>query len=347
MPTAQQTNDLVTISESPFCAETAPAQLAHPITPADAHYVRSNFEVPPASSAWSVHVDGAVRDAFALDLAELRAMSHHAVTFTMECAGNDRTTMRPVPAGEAWRTGAVSTATWSGVPLVALLQRAGLRDSAVEIAVEGADSGSKPDAGAPITFCRSLPLSELTPDVLLAIEMNGEALPAAHGGPLRLVVPGWYGMASVKWVRRISAIETPFAGYFQAQRYVYEYGDEVVPVTRTRVKSVVVEPGAGGTVRAGTTVEAWGWAWSGEGDVTEVRVHGDSSDEWQLATLDAPLSAHAWRRWRCDLRFERRGRYTLRTRATDAAGNAQPEVARWNRLGYGNNAVREVAISAE
>lgn len=342
-----QANGLITISESPFCAETAPEQLIHPITPAESHYVRSNFELPRLFADAALVVEGAVRAPVSVALSELRALPRRTVTFTMECAGNDRTAMRPVPGGEPWRTGAVSTATWTGVPLRDLLDRAGLLSSAMEIAVEGADSGLKPDAEAPITFCRSLPVEELTPDVLLAFEMNGGELPAAHGGPLRLVVPGWYGMASVKWVRRVIALEAPYAGYFQGRRYVYEYDDAVVPVTRARVKSTVVAPAAGSSVKAGETAEAWGWAWSGEGEVSEVRVHGDSSGEWKLATLEQPASAHAWRRWRCVLRFDNPGEYTLRTRATDAAGNVQPDTARWNRLGYGNNAVREAVVSAE
>jgi DMSO/TMAO reductase YedYZ molybdopterin-dependent catalytic subunit len=338
-------NDLITVSKDPFCAETAPRHLAHPITPTPAHYVRSNFEVPRMPDDATIEVGGSVRTPLSLKVSEIRAMPSRSVTFTMECAGNDRMAMRPVPPGEPWRIGAVSTAKWTGVPLGAVLDRAGVLPQVVEIAVEGADAGQKVDSDGKIIFCRSLPVDSLAPDVLLAYEMNDEPLTPHHGGPLRLVVPGWYGMASVKWITRIRAIDAPYDGYFQSKRYVYEYEEGVVPVRRARVKSTVVEPSTDATVRAGTSVDAWGWAWSGEGGVREVRVQGDSSGEWKLAALDAPMDEYTWRRWRCTLRFDKAGEYTLRTRATDDAGNVQPDVARWNRLGYGNNAVREVVIS--
>lgn len=353
-------SELLVISEQPFCAEVPPARLVHPVTPAEVHYVRGNFDVPalPADHAFSV--EGLVETPFTLRVAELKELKQSgeatSVTFTMECAGNDRTKMQPQPAGEPWNTGAVSTARWTGVPLRVLLDRAGVRPGAIEVLVEGADHGRKGDAAGPLSYGRSLPLDALGPDVLLAYEMNDAEVPELHGGPVRLVVPGWYGMASVKWVTRVSVLDTPFSGYFQAQRYVYEYGDEVVPVTRTRVKSIVVAPADGASVVAGEDVLAWGWAWTGEGEVTGVEVHGDSRGEWVAAELDAPAdattnaspaassAAYAWRRWQCRLRFDETGAFVLKVRATDSRGNVQPDVIRWNRLGYGNNAVRESRV---
>ncbi len=338
------------INESPLCAEIPPARLVHEVTPAAVHYVRGNFDLPSLAAEHVVDVGGLVGAPFRLTVAELKALPGTSVTFTMECAGNDRTKMKPQPAGEPWSTGAVSTAKWTGVPLRTLLDRAGVQPGAVEVLIEGADRGRKGDAAGPLSYERSLPLDALGPEVLLAHEMNDAAVPALHGGPVRLVVPGWYGMASVKWVTRISVRDTAFSGYFQAQRYVYEYGDEVVPVTRTRVKSIVVEPAADAVVTAGEDVLVWGWAWSGEGDVTKVEVatdggpDGTSGDGWTSASLGEPAGTYAWRRWECRMRFDRAGDYRLRTRATDSRGRVQPDDVRWNRLGYGNNAVRESRV---
>jgi len=339
-------DELLVVNESPLCAETPPSRLAHPITPAAVHYVRGNFDMPSLAADHAIEVDGLVGAPFRLTVRELRELPSTQVTFTMECAGNDRTKMRPMPAGEPWNTGAVSTARWTGVPLKTLLERAGVLPGAIEVVVEGADSGHKPDATERLSYGRSLPLEALGSDVLLAYEMNDAELPALHGGPVRLVVPGWYGMASVKWVTRISVVDTAFRGYFQAQRYVFQYPDAVVPVTRTRVKSIVVSPSADAVIAPGAEVLVWGWAWSGEGEVTKVEVssQGGSAAEWITAKLDAPIAAHAWRRWECRMRFERSGEHVLRTRATDSRGNVQPEEIRWNRLGYGNNAVREVSV---
>lgn len=364
-------SELLVISETPFCAEIPPARLVHPVTPAAVHYVRGNFDIPALGADHAISVDGLVETPFKLTVSELKALKQSgeaaSVTFTMECAGNDRIKMQPRPAGEPWNTGAVSTAKWTGVPLKVLLDRAGVRPGAIEVLVEGADHGRKGDATGPLSYGRSLPLGALGPEVLLAYGMNDADVPALHGGPVRLVVPGWYGMASVKWVTRISVLDTPFSGYFQAQRYVYEYGDEVVPVTRTRVKSIVVAPADGSRVAAGADVLAWGWTWTGEGEVARVEVHGDSRGEWLAAELGAPAgapldapvdatsksspadssAAYAWRRWECRLRFDSPGEFVLRTRATDALGNVQPDVIRWNRLGYGNNAVRETRVQVD
>src|SRR5512132_837158 len=217
---------LVVVKHAPFNAETPAAMLEREVTPSESVYVRSNFDMPSlAGDDHTIEVGGAVRSPFAVTVRELRAMAARArtaETVTMECAGNDRLAMRPLPPGEPWRSGAVSTARWAGVPLRDLLERAGLAADAVEIVVEGADRGTVENEPGVIPFARSLPVAEATgPRVMLALEMNGAPLTAAHGAPVRLVVPGWYGMASVKWVTRIEAVVRPFAGRFQSRRYVY------------------------------------------------------------------------------------------------------------------------------
>jgi len=342
-----QSDKLDIIGYAPFNAETPRDVLSEPVTPAASVYVRTNFDVPRLDAReHRIRIDGAVQGPFDINVAELRELAQRTLMVTMECAGNDRLSMRPVPRGEPWQGGAISTANWSGVPLRALLDRAGVDTSAIEVLVEGADHGARPDADKPVTFARSLPLADaLSPDTLLALEMNGAPLAPEHGAPVRLVVPGWYGMASVKWVTRISVLTTAYAGYFQTRRYVYENGNGIAPVTRMRVKSIIVAPDERSVHPAGT-LSVWGWAWSGTGAITRVELSvGDNG--WHDAQIERSTSPHAWSRWQIDVSLERPGRYVLRSRATDSSGATQPEASDWNHLGYGNNAVQPIVIEVQ
>ncbi len=328
---------LVVVKPEPFNAETPPQALTLGRTPTSAFYVRSNSSEPELpGAAHRITVEGAVESAFSLEVGELARLSRRSLTVTMECAGNGRTTMAPLPEGEPWQQGALGTAIWTGVPLAEVLARARLRREVVEVLVEGADGkGSK-------RFARSLPLSKAVhPDTLLALEMNGAPLPRAHGAPVRLLVPGWYGMASVKWVSRIEALTEPFDGYYQRERYIYDTGAgrELEPVTRMRVKSMITEPAEGARVRPGPVV-VQGVAWSGERRVVQVEVAVDGGENWKQATLLEVPRPSAWVRWAFTWEDAKPGRHTLRARATDEAGETQPEMAQWNRLGYGNNAVQ-------
>jgi DMSO/TMAO reductase YedYZ molybdopterin-dependent catalytic subunit len=354
-PEQDPTAGLVVVNVRPPNAESPAAALAHAVTPAEAVYVRTNFGVPDAGAVGDhLAVGGAVAAPLRLSWDELRAMPQHTVTATMECAGNDRLALRPMPEGEPWRTGAVSTAAWTGVRLAELLRRAGVRDDAAEVLATGADAGPRADAGTPdpVRFARSLPVADaLAPDTLVALAMNGAPLTPAHGAPARLVVPGWYGMASVKWLTRLDALDPrdgPYAGYFQRRRYVYDDGGAraVRPVTRQRVKSMIVAPAEGARVPRGA-VTVWGWAWSGEAPIAEVAVAHAGGGAWQPARVEPGPSPHAWTRWEATVRLDAPGRVVLRSRARDAGGAAQPEVPPWNRLGYGNNAVRAVVVDVE
>lgn len=334
---AEERAKLVVVKPEPFNAETPPEELAHARTPTASFYVRSNHSEPELPSAThQVAVEGAVEAPFTLELAELARGPMRSLTVTLECAGNSRTSMAPLPEGEPWTQGALGTALWKGVPLAEVLTRARLRPEVVEILVEGADGqGSK-------RFARSLPVSKAVhPDTLLALEMNGAPLSRAHGAPVRLIVPGWYGMASVKWVNRIEALTKPFEGHYQRERYVFDPGNGQAPepVTRMRVKSLIHSPAEGARVAPGRVV-VQGMAWSGERRVVRVEVAVDGGDRWQPATLLETPKPSEWVRWAFTWEDAAPGRHTLRARATDEAGETQPELAPWNRLGYGNNAVQ-------
>jgi sulfite oxidase len=354
MSSDPQQPDLLVVKNRPFNAETPSSALRQPITPTSNFYVRSNFAVPaPISSpdSWSLDIDGSLDNPFTISYRDLLALPSHTLTATLECAGNSRLGLAPLPKGEPWSSGAVSTAQWRGVPLATLLSRAGLRPSAVEILFSGADSGTMDNNPEQITFQRSLPISmALHPDVLVAYEMNGAPLPPEHGGPVRLLVPGWYGMASVKWLVRITALDAPFTGFFQTQRYVYSLPADTTspdapetPVREILVKSLINYPGPGELLPL-APLEVTGFAWSGAAPITSVEVATEGEGAWQPATLIGDVTPYTWQQWRFSWTPTRPGRYALRSRATDAHGNTQPDQAPWNRLGYGNNSIPTLIV---
>jgi len=332
-------DDLTVIQPLPFNAEAPPAALAGEVTPTALHYVRSNFAFPAHDG--SITIGGAASHPMTLTLADLRALPASEHTVTLECAGNGRLGQSPLPAGEPWGRYAVSTARWRGVPLHLVLRQASPSPDGVQVAFEGADHG-RYGHHEDIAFVRSLPLSHASDPaagIMIAYEMNGEPLTAEHGAPFRLVVPGWYGMASVKWLRRIDVLTTHYEGEFQTSHYMYKYADESAePVTLMRVRARITDPAPGSAIQAGI-YRVRGKAWSGSGPVASVDVSLMGEGEWYPAELEPPRGPYHWQDWSFEWRSTAVGRHSLRARATDAAGNVQPEVPPWNRLGYGNNAV--------
>lgn len=343
------TPNAVLAPAAPALNEEAPLRaLAQPVTPTAEFYQRSNFLIPEIDPAtWSLSVDGLVRRPLALTWNEVRSMPARTVTVTLECAGNGRTLVSPLPPGHPWGLGAVSTAEFTGVPLREVLERAGIGERAVEVMFAGADAGGI-GGGRAVRFERSLPLdAALHPDVLLAWEMNGEPLPPRHGYPLRLVVPGWYGVASVKWLTEIRVLGAPFHGHFQTERYIYlgERGTpDGTPVTRMRVRAVIADPSEGDRLSAGVATLVRGTAWSGDAPVTRVEVSADGGATWDDAQLDSTPSIYAAAPWTFVWIPTDPGRHVLLARATDGAGHVQPRYPVWNELGYGNNAVHRVEV---
>jgi DMSO/TMAO reductase YedYZ molybdopterin-dependent catalytic subunit len=335
------------IAQEPFNAEAPPEALRGEITPTELHYVRSNFAVPAHDG--TLEVGGAVENPTTLTLDDLRTMPAVERAVTLECAGNGRLEMRPLPIGEPWGDYAVSTARWKGALLHEVLERAHPAADGVEVRFEGADHGAyhlKPVLAETdrddLTFVRSLALAHATDpaaEILIAYEMNGEPLGPDHGAPLRLIVPHWFAVASVKWLKRIDVLTEPYVGEFQTGHYIYEWPDRPhEPVTLMRVRARITDPAPGTTIPAGTyTVR--GKAWSGTGPVTQVDVSFTGEGDWHPAELEPPKGPYQWQDWSFDWEATTAGRHSLRARATDAAGNVQPDVPPWNRLGYGNNAI--------
>ncbi len=296
------------------CETSIPALLGGVVMPNAHFYVRNHFELPALDPAtWQLSVGGLVERSLKLSLRDLMNMPSETLFVTLECAGNGRTTLDPPVEGEKWDFGAVSTAEWKGVPLVEVLDRAGIRPAAREVVFRGADSGT---------------------------------LPGRNDNPLRLVVPGWYAVASVKWLTEIEAIERPFTGQFQTGSYFYEgkRDGEITrePVTLQRVRSLITEPRPDEEIELGD-VAIRGVAWSGAAPIERVDVRVGDRD-WQDARLIGRRHRHSWQWWELITRIEEQGATTIRARATDLAGRKQPNEQQWNRLGYGNNLVHEVPV---
>ncbi|MBX6315301.1 MAG: sulfite oxidase [Isosphaeraceae bacterium] len=305
------------------------------LTPNEQFYVRTHFEAPEIEAkSWKLAVEGEVEHPFELSYDELRRMPSQTVTVLLECSGNGRVFLEPPQVGIRWELGAVGTAQWKGVPLAAVLERAGVKPNAVEVILEGADKGEfqdpNPKTPGVIPYARSLPLAKAkAPEVLLAYEMNGEPLPPRHGHPVRAVVAGWYGMASVKWLRRVIVVDRPFAGYFQTFMYATwerRHGlPSLVPVTGIRVKAQIARPAPYEVVLKSTAYRMYGAAWAGGSDVAKVEVSDDGGKTWAPARLVGDLVRYAWRFWEHDWRTpERPGRHVLMARATDSEGRVQP-----------------------
>jgi DMSO/TMAO reductase YedYZ molybdopterin-dependent catalytic subunit len=333
-----QSGDLIYLGRDPLNAEVRPERITGLITPAGQHYVRDHFPIPDAPD--HIEVTGLVGTPGRVTLAELRAMPARRLTVTLECAGNGRAFLEPHAPGEQWHLGAVGTAEWAGVPLRDVLERAGPRRDAVEVLFAGADRGTPGALGREIAFERSLPIADALSDgPLLAHEMNGAPLPREHGAPLRLVMPGWYGMASVKWLARIELIGRPFDGFFQKDRYVIDGR----PLRTIAPRAIITAPADGARLPRGPFVIS-GRAWTGRTGIELVNVSSDGGFSWHPAALDEPVSPYAWRRWSITMDPGERSELAVLAYAETAEGEPQPTHQVWNALGYANNAALPVRV---
>ena len=326
--------------------------LRWPITPVGLHYLLVHYDVPLVDpAAWRLEVGGAVERPLTFTLDDLRARPRVELTATMECAGNGRSLLEPRPISQPWLTEAVGTARWTGVVLAEVLEEAAPEARAVDVVFAGLDRGIEGEVEQ--RYERSLPLAEaLESGAVLAYEMNGAPLPPQHGFPLRLVVPGWYGMTNVKWLAAITVTTEPFTGYQVESGYRIRQTEEEEgrPVTRMRPRSLMVPPGIPDFATRDRVVDAGpvpleGRAWSGRAPVERVEVSVDGGATWADAVLeDEPAGPWAWRGWTFGWDAEP-GEHVLCCRATDGTGDVQPLEPEWNLGGYENNAVQRVPVT--
>ena len=319
-------------SEDPLNLEVPFATLDSFITPTKSFYVRSHFPIPKIDrNKWRLRVEGEVERPFEINYGELIKLESEKIPVTLECAGNNRNFLEPKVKGVQWGLGAVGNAEWTGVPLSVLLDRAGVKSTAREIILEGADRGKLEDPKSPpgeMNFARSIPMKKAS-DVLLAYKMNDVDLPAENGFPVRAIVPGWYAVASIKWLQRIIVTDKIFNGYYQTLDYSFwkRRGDnaELVPLSEMQVKAEIARPSEGETILANSNARVRGTAWTGDGEIKKVEISSDDGATWNEAKLLGESKPNAWRLWEFSWRTpDRPGKATLIARATDSKGRTQP-----------------------
>lgn len=323
--------------------------LRHDITPTGLHYLLIHFDVPSIDADSHKLEFGKGFDApFSIGIDDIKDLPQKTLPVTLECAGNGRSSISPRTHSMPWGVEAVGTSEWTGTPLAPLIEQAQPGAGTIDITFTGADCGF--DKGTKHAFGRSLSLAQITSlDLLLVHEMNGQPLLPQHGAPLRIIVPGWYGMASVKWLTTIEALTAPYQGFQQVSTYRYRDSkdDPGQPVTCMRVKSLMTPPGVPDFVtrnRYVTTgsMSITGRAWSGNGVPISTVEFNDGSG-WRAATLSAPRGKYDWTRW--SIEWEAKpGEHVLSCRATDSNGDTQPLEPRWDASGFGNNTVQRVSV---
>ena len=335
---------LIVREQEPLNLEMPFSTLTGFTTPNESFYIRCHFPIPEIAAAdWRLKVEGEVEAPFELGYDELLQMETLTVPATLECAGNNRIFLEPKVKGVQWELGAVGNASWTGVSLAVLLERAKVKSAAIEVILEGADEGeiaNPPRPAGKINFSRSVPLGKAQDDVLLAYEMNGEKLSAAHGFPLRAIVPGWYAMASIKWLRRIIVTSKPFAGYYQSIDYSYwerSNGElpTLTPLAEQQIKAEIARPESGEAVAASTIVKVHGAAWGGSAEIIKVEISADGGKTWNAARLLGEPVQNAWRLWEYEWRTPATpGPQTLMARASDSHGRTQPSERNADRGTY-------------
>ena len=341
-PTKPAFPGLIVRAHEPRNLEFPVSELRDVIVPTEQFFVRSHFAVPQMDAkTWRLKVEGAVAKSLELTLDEISRLPSRSLTATIECAGNGRVHLTPPVPGLQWGQGAVGNAKWDGVPLAAILDKAGVKNSAVEVVLVGTDTGqvnSDPKSPGTVHFARSLPLDKAKKDeVLLAYSMNGEPLPLSHGFPLRAVVGGWYGMASVKWLQRIVVTEKPFQGFFQTLDYSYfERKDGLPtlrPVTAIQPKAILARPGLHEVIQE-RSYRVFGAAWAGERAVAKVDVSTDGGKTWDAAKLLGEAKPVQWVLWEYVWEKPPRGPASIVARTTDDEGRTQPATRDVDRRSY-------------
>ncbi|WP_019024762.1 MULTISPECIES: sulfite oxidase [unclassified Thioalkalivibrio] len=359
MSDAGKEDGLIVHNDRPLNVETPPHLLEDEVTPASRHFIRNNDLIPQQAldrdpNGWSLKIDGEVHEELEIGLDDLKSMDSKELVLHIECGGNGRANFDPQPRGNPWDRGAVGNARWTGVPLKDILERAGVKDSAVYTAHEGYE----PILGDRGPFSRGVPIDKAMEEhTIVAYQMNGEDIPAAHGFPVRLVVPGWYGSCSHKWLTNITLRDQEhdgrgMTGYsYRMPKYPVAPGERP-PEEDMKVggpwliKSVITGPKKDTGLERGETVKVTGHAWAGEDEVAEVWISTDFGLNWEKADLKGdPVNKYAWVHFEKELSFENRGYYEIWARAVDDKGNTQPIVQPWNPRGYDGNIVHKIPVT--
>ncbi|OCA84027.1 sulfite oxidase [Bacillus sp. FJAT-27225] len=344
---------LLTRSLFPENQETPIQLIETDIIPNRLFYRRNHFSYPTLSySNYWLPIKGEVLKPVLLSMQEILTLPSKTIQVVLECSGDKRSFFEPKVFGEQMEKGAISQGLWKGVPLRTLLERSGISEGAKEVVVEGYDYGERTDLDHVFPYARSLPIEKaLHPETIIAYEYNNKPIPFKHGYPLRLIVPQWYAMASVKWMKQIHVIDSNFTGPFQAIDYVYypnkENNKDSFPVTTINVNSTIQKPLDMEILNTGNHVIK-GIAWTGNGMISQVDVSVDGGSTWRPATLGQNKSeGYSWQAWSYEWTVSRKGEYAIMSKATDSYGRTQPAHAFWNRKGYGYNAIDTIKVKVE
>jgi DMSO/TMAO reductase YedYZ molybdopterin-dependent catalytic subunit len=338
-------DQLIVRSPRPINLETPFTALTSEITPSELFFVRNNYDGPEIDPAqYVLRVDGEVENPLTLRLDDLRRMEQVTQTITLECAGNGRGFYSPKATGIQWERGAVGTAAWRGVRLADVLRMAKPRPTARHVVPNGNDAPPTPQAP---DFIRSHPIAKaMEAHTLLALEMNGKPVPHLHGGPVRLIVPGWVGSASLKWLTQLTLADTEWGGPFMARSYRSPRVDDdkqTYSLQSLECKSMIVRPVDGGQLQPGPQT-VFGFAWAGEGTIVAVDVSTDGGQSWKPATLTGEEHRYAWRRW--ELAWDAAsGAHTIMARASDSLGRYQPASRPRDPQGYRWNVIHAVRVN--
>ncbi len=353
---------LVTLNDRPLNGETPPWLMDEAFTRTSRHFVRNNGKVPARAlsgdaTGWTLTIDGEVKTPLTLDLAALKRYPKVEQAIVIECGGNGRVSFKPGAKGNQWTIGGVGCAVWGGARLKDVLADAGVTAKAVYLAYYGEDTHLSGDPKK-VVISRGVPIAKALDDVIIAYEMNGAPLPALHGFPARLVVPGWPASTSGKWLKRLWVRDQVHDGpkmeapSYRVPAHPVAPGETVALedmriIERMPVKSVISAPRSGTQITAGRAVEVRGHAWSGERAIEAVHVTTDFGATWTACDLKPARNPGAWQRWTAQITVPQQGHYEVWARATDSAGEMQPMVVPgWNPKGYLNNAMHRIALKA-
>jgi len=353
-------NGLKVLNDRPVNAETPAHFLDDMVTPTDRHFVRNNG-IPPEDmnpATWSLTIDGLVNTPLSLSIDDLKGKFEVVSRrLTLECGGNGRFQFDPPAKGNQWTTGAVACSEWTGVRLADVLKAAGIKNNVIYTAHEGADTHLSGKPGK-LPLSRGVPIDKaMDPNNLIAFGMNGGDIHPMNGAPLRLVIPGWPGSCSQKWLKRVWLRDKVHDGpkmtgkAYRVPKYPVKAGakvptDDFVIIHAMPVKSLITSPASGVKVAQNTSrLTVRGHAWAGDNVVERVDVSIDFGKTWVAANLAAPHNPYAWQHWNADLTFPTPGYYEIWSRATDDKGNAQPFAVAWNPKGYLNNSIQRIAVT--
>lgn len=343
---------LITRRLNPENQETPIQFIENDIIQTPLFYRRNHFSYPKLTfSNYFLPINGLVTSPLLLSMQHILQLPSKTIEVVLECSGNKRSLFEPKVFGEQWEKGAISQGIWKGVPLRTLLELSGIKIAAKEVVVEGYDFGERTDLDKAVSYTRSLPIEKaLHPDTIIAYEHNNQPLPFKHGFPLRLIVPQWYGMASVKWIKQISVISSNFTGPFQSIDYKYYPNQDndigAHPVTTINVNSTIQKPLDMAILNTGNHVIK-GIAWTGRGYITKVEISTDNGDTWIDVKIVQSNSSYSWVAWTYDWKAAEKGIYTIMAKATDSHDRTQPLKPYWNRKGYGYNAVDHIKVKIE